>query len=212
MDDKQIITIIGNVGVGKTTALPLVATALNADIIRADEFFQTNPFRDKFLKDIPRWGFTNELYLVHKRLSLIKRSLLQSDKSTVIIDSGLLMSWVYTKSHYLSGKITLDEWIFFQEVFFEWSHFALNTTLLYLTADTSTLLKRITHRKRDFELKQYKRAYLLELEIGLRDLCATFAGKVKNIISLDTTSLNLLSSKKDKAFFSTYIKETIQSA
>lgn len=209
MQDKRLITIIGNVGVGKTTSLPLVAKALDAEIVRADEFFQVNPFRDNFLKDTSRWGFTNELYLVHKRITLIKNAIRESRKETIVIDSGLLMSWVYAKSHYLSGKMTLDEWLFFEDIFREWSSFALHTTLLYLTATPEVLLQRIKKRHRDYEIAIYSQDYIQQLEIGLRDLCANFAQHVEKNVSIDTTMLNLVSSKKDITYFMQEIKKQI---
>ncbi|HEX7042750.1 MAG TPA: deoxynucleoside kinase [Patescibacteria group bacterium] len=206
MEDKRVVTIIGNIGVGKTTSLPLIAKALNADIIRADELFQVNPFRDNFLQNPTRWALTNEIYLLHKRIKFIKDEIKNCKKQTIVIDSGILMSWVYAKSHYLSGKITLDEWLFFEEIFSEWSQFALNTSLFYLHAPKETLLGRIKKRSRDFEIKLYKERYLEELESGLRDFCANFSKKMKNIIHIDTNSLNLSTSQKDKNTFIKSVK------
>jgi deoxyadenosine/deoxycytidine kinase len=205
---KQLVTIIGNVGVGKTTSLPLVAKALNADIIRADELFQVNPFRDHFLKDTPRWGFTSELWLVYQRVQLIKQSIEKSQKDIIVIDSGLIMSWVYAKSHFLTGKMRLDEWLFFEELFKEFSSFSLNTTLLYLSAPVDTLLLRIKKRKRDYEIALYKKEYIQQLELGLRDLCASLSYQFDDIIFFPTEHIgNIVSSSMDKASFVRSIQE-----
>lgn len=199
---KHIITIVGNIGSGKTTALPFVAKALSGDIIAADDLFQTqNPFRDYYLQSIPRWGFTNELWMTHKRVKLIETAISQSKKDYVVIDSGLIMSWVYTKGHALNGTITPEEWNFFNELFTQWSSFALKTTLLYLTAPTDVLWKRIKKRGRDYEQTMYKPTHLEELEIGLQDLTANFAGVFEDIIRLDYTEIgNLTRQKAQKEF------------
>lgn len=199
---KHIITIIGNVGAGKTTTLPFVAQALDADVVEADDLFQTiNPFRDRYLADIKRWGFTNELWMAYKRVNLIKTAVEQSTKENIVIDSGLIMSWVYTKSHFLSGKMDQDEWAFFNELFTQWSKFSLKTTLLYLTAPVDVLLKRIHTRGRDYELLMYKKEYLQQIEVGLKDLITNFAGVFDDTITIDYTEIgNLTKQKAQKEF------------
>ncbi len=201
---KQIITIVGNIGAGKTTSLPFVATALSADLIAADDLFQTiNPFKDAYLSDLKRWAFTNELWMAHKRVNLIKTAIEQSDKDNIVIDSGLIMSWVYTKSHFLAGKMTQDEWNFFNELFTQWSRFSFKTTLLYITAPIDVLMKRIQSRGRDYELKMYKRVYLEQLELGLKDLSTNFAGIFDDIMTIDYTEIgNLTEKKAQKEFIS----------
>lgn len=200
-NSKHLITIIGNIGAGKTTILPFVAKALDADIIEADDLFQTlNPFRDRYLADIKRWGLTNELWMTHKRVNLIKTAVAQSKQENIVIDSGLIMSWVYTKSHFLAGDMSQDEWAFFNELFTQWSKFSLTTTLLYLTAPVDVLLKRIKTRGRDYEVAMYKKEYLAQLELGLKDLMANFAGVFDDTITIDYTEIgNLTKTKAQKA-------------
>ena len=194
---KHTITIIGNIGAGKTITLPFVAQALGAEVVAADDLFQTlNPFRDLYLHNIKRWGFINELWMTHKRVNLIKTAIEQSTKENIVIDSGLIMSWVYTKSHFLTGKMTQEEWTFFNELFTQWSKFSLKTTLIYLTAPIDVLLHRIETRGRDFELELYNAAYLDHLEQGLKDLTANFAGIFDDIITIDHTEIGKLTEKK----------------
>ena len=205
---KHIITIIGNIGAGKTTTLPFVAQALNADIIEADDLFQTlNPFRDRYIADIKRWGLTNELWMAHKRVGLIKNAVEQSQKENIVIDSGLIMSWVYTKSHFLSGQMDTDEWAFFNELFTQWSKFSLKTTLLYLTAPVHVLMKRIQTRGRDYELAMYKKDYLEQLEMGLKDLIANFGGVFDDTITIDYTEIGRLTEEKAQKDFMELVKK-----
>lgn len=205
----RIITIVGNVGAGKTTALPLVAEALNADFVKADEVFQKeNPFREQFLKDLHRWAFASELWLVHRRVTLIKEAIAKSNSETIVIDSGLLMSWAYAKSDFLTGKMTTEEWDFFNKLFTLWSKFAFKTTLLYFTAPYGVLLKRIKKRGRDYEVALYQRTYLEQIDLGLKDLCANFEKVFDAIIMLDHSQIgNIVENKKDKQQFVTLIKK-----
>lgn len=205
---KHIITIIGNIGAGKTTTLPFVAKALDADVIEADDLFQTvNPFRDRYLADIERWGFTNELWMAHKRVALIKSAIEQSSKENIVIDSGLIMSWVYTKSHFITGKMSPDEWAFFNELFTQWSKFSLKTTLLYLTAPVDVLLKRIQQRGRDYELEMYNKEYLEHVEVGLTDLIANFAGVFDDTVTIDYTEIGKLTEEPAQKEFEALVQK-----
>lgn len=201
----RMVTVVGNVGAGKTTALPLVAKALDADFIKADEIFQKeNPFREQFLKDFQRWSFANQLWLVHRRVTLIKEAIAKSNSEIIVIDSGLLMSWVYAKSDFLTGKMTTEEWDFFNKLFTSWSKFAFKTTLLYFTAPYDVLLKRIKKRGRDYEVELYKRTYLEQIDLGLKDLCANFERVFDAIVMLDHSQIgNIAENKKDKKQFVT---------
>lgn len=205
---SRIVTIIGNVGSGKTTSLPFITQALSADFIRADELFQVSPFRDHYLQDMHRWAFANELWLVHKRGDLIQKTLQSSTKSTVVIDSGLFMSWAYTKGHDISQNMTTEEWIFFQEMF---SHLARpmlnNTTIIYLKCPIDICLQRIHRRARDYELKFYTKEYLSLIEKGLEDLCTKFEPMIGKLITIEEREIgNIVSSKKDQKEFSKLIK------
>ena len=201
-EHAHTITIIGNIGSGKTTTLPFVAKALEADVIQADNLFQTtNPFRDRYLDDFKRWGFTNELWMAYHRKGLIASAVEQSDKENIVIDSGMIMSWVYTKSHFLAGNLDKDEWALFNDLFTQWSRFSLKTTLLYLTAPLDVLMKRIKERGRDYELEMYTSSYLEQLEIGLTDLTANFAGVFDAIVTIDYTEIGDLRTKNAQGDF-----------
>lgn len=207
---KHTITLIGNIGAGKTTTLPFVAKALDAEIIEADDLFQTlNPFRDVYLNNLKRWAFTNELWMAHKRVNLMKSAIEQSNKENIVIDSGLIMSWVYTKSHFLTGKMTTEEWAFFNELFTQWSKFSFKTTLIYLTAPIDVLMKRIQTRGRDYELELYTPTYLEQLERGLKDLTANFAGVFNDIITIDYTEIGKLTEEKAQQEFIALVQKKL---
>jgi deoxyadenosine/deoxycytidine kinase len=170
--NTQVITIIGNVGSGKSTALPLISQHLDAHTIEADNLFQTtDPFAQAYLQDMSRWAFTNELWLTTKRVKLIQKEISESEKSIFVIDSGLLMSWVYTYSHFMSGRISDAEWKFYCELYDQHSTEILsNSSVVFLDYSIPTLLRRIQKRGRKYELEYYTEEYLTELQTGLKVL------------------------------------------
>ncbi len=183
---KKIITIIGNIGSGKSTALPLIAKHLDAQTIQADDLFQTSdPFAQPYLQDMGRWAFANELWLTVNRVKLITAELAKSKKKLSIIDSGLLMSWVYTHSHFVAGRISQAEWDFYRELYEDYSSELLaNSAVIFLDYSIPTLLKRITKRGREFELEFYTKQYLEELQEGLESVKAILKKKKITVVTI----------------------------
>jgi deoxyadenosine/deoxycytidine kinase len=165
-----LVTLVGNIGSGKSTAMPILLEALKARPLYADDLFQVDPFAPLYLDDIKRWAFTHELWLTHQRSLLLKEhvKLPENNGTITVIDSGLLMSWVYTYSHFLVKNISLDEWEFYENLYDQFStEVLLETGVVRLKYTVPTLLKRITKRGRDYELKYYTAEYLEQIEMGL---------------------------------------------
>jgi deoxyadenosine/deoxycytidine kinase len=115
---NTIVTVVGNVGSGKSTAVPIIAEAIGANILFADNLFQTtNPFRENFLKNINRWAFTTELWMMVERIKLFNQYITENKNKRTVIDSGLLMSWVYTYGHFVNKIITKEEWQLYETIF-----------------------------------------------------------------------------------------------
>ncbi len=189
MKKQNIITIIGNIGAGKTSATPIIAQALDAYAVDADNLFQTSdPFRDGYLKDRNRWVFTNELWLVFERAKILQRELTQTKHKVVVIDSGLLMSWVYGYSHWLKQTMTQEEWNFFIELYdFFTSQLIDNMTVISLHYPIETLLDRIKQRGREFELTYYDQSYLNQIEEGIEALEIRLKSQGVRVIRVDET-------------------------
>lgn len=168
MTFPKYLTIIGNVASGKSTAMPILLDALDAQPLYADDLFQTvDPFREVYLNDLKRWAFTNELWLTYERAKMINEHGSDSEK-LVIVDSGLLMSWVYTYSHLLVKNISLEEWEFYEKLYDEFANgYIVNSCVIRLKYSMETLMQRLKKRGRDYELEFYTREYLEQLEDGL---------------------------------------------
>jgi deoxyadenosine/deoxycytidine kinase len=136
---------------------------------RRQTFSTIDPFAKPYLKDIRRWAFTNELWLTVERAKLIAQQA-NPDVFTVV-DSGLLISWMYVFSHRRAKNITLKEWQFIRELY---DHFAENfmskTLVVCLRYPLPTLMERIKKRGRPFELEYYTPEYIGNLNKGLIEL------------------------------------------
>lgn len=193
MSQLSLLTLVGNIGSGKSTALPLLVKEFEAKPVYADDLFQsTDPFAQLYLQDTPRWAFTNELWLTHQRSLIIKSHLenTENHNSLSIIDSGLLMSWVYTHSHLLVKNITLDEWEFYEQLYDQFSSDILTQTgVVRLRYSIDTLLSRIKKRGRDYELEFYTREYLEQIELGLDALEKKLTTQGVPFVSIDESEI-----------------------
>ena len=182
----RIVTVVGNVGAGKSSAIGVIADVLHGKTILADDLFQTtDPFRECFLNDEPRWALANELWLTKERMKILKQAMMTNTGKWLVVDSGLLMSWVYTHSHYLVGKITKEEWELYSDIFDSMAQQAfINSAVIYLDYSIETLLYRIKLRGRDYELKFYTEAYLRQLQAGLKALIYQLEKKQVKVIKI----------------------------
>lgn len=171
------ITVIGPISSGKTTVSQLLARALDLPLLDAD-LFETNPFLPSYIEDNARWSFATELFFTLariKKLSCLPRLL---KKSSVIVDSGLIMSHaVYTKNHLVQGTMSASEWEFFSQIVADVSR-SLPTTdiVLYVKASPTTQLARIKSRGRSFEA-----GYTLDYLQNITDRLSEYAESLANV-------------------------------
>lgn len=198
MKQSKMITIIGNIGSGKTTLTPLIAKILKAREVMADNLFQTiDPFRELYLNDLKRWALANELWLTLERVILVKKYLKKYEGKKLVVDSGLLMSWAYTYGHFLAGTMTPEEWQLYRRLF---DKIAINlfasSLVIDLRCSVPTLMKRIKKRGRGFELKYYNVTYLQQIDNGLEKLKEKLQRKKIKVISLTEEDVKLDNSGK----------------
>jgi deoxyadenosine/deoxycytidine kinase len=194
----KVVTVIGNIGSGKTTVTPVIARAIKAKRVDADDLFQTvDPFREMYLKDIKRWALANELWLTLERVILIKKYFRERRDKRLVIDSGLLMSWAYTYGHFLAGTMTPEEWRLYRRLF---DKIAINlfssSLVVYLECPVTTLMKRIKKRGRQFELEYYNPTYLQQIDNGLEKLKEKLQRKKIKVVSLTEDEVKMDNSGK----------------
>jgi len=157
---NKVITVIGPIASGKTTASKIIAQSLKLSLLDAD-LFEENPFLPNYIKDTPRWSFATELFFTIKRIKKLEVLPKMLKSSSVVVDSGLIMSHqIYTKNHLVQGTMTAAEWDFFSEIIGDYEKLLPPVNVVVeLKAKPKTQKKRIKERGRSFE-KHYTLEYL----------------------------------------------------
>lgn len=194
------VTVIGPISSGKTTASQFLARELKLPLLDTD-LFETNPFLKDYIKDIPRWAFTTELFFTLARLKKLKTIKQMLTKSSVIVDSGYIMSHqVYTKNHLVQGTMTSAEWDFFTQIIKDYqSEIPSPNIIIYLTCSPRVQLARIKARGRQFE-EGYTLSYLQSITDRLSQYCESLANTTEtSLLTFDSEQYDLtqLSGQKE---------------
>lgn len=146
MRNLNYIAIEGPIGVGKTSLAKLLSKRLSAKLIL--EKFEDNPFLSEFYDDPARFAFQTQLFF------LLQRYQQQQDIRQVDMFHNLLISdYMFIKDR-LFASLNLDdkEMNLYDSIANMMERNVINPDLIiYLQADTSTLMKNIDKRGRDFE-------------------------------------------------------------
>ena len=146
MRNLNYVAIEGSIGVGKTSLAKLLSDKLGAKLIL--EKFEDNPFLSEFYDDPERFAFQTQLFF------LLQRYQQQQELRQVDMFHNLLISdYMFIKDR-LFASLNLDEkeMSLYDSIANMLERNIINPDLIiYLQADTNTLMKNIAKRGRDFE-------------------------------------------------------------
>lgn len=158
------ISIEGVIGVGKTTLARLLQPAFEANVLL--EVFEENPFLSNFYADRALYAFQTQIFF------LLSRYNQQKNAVPLLLDSGkhLISDYTFAKDS-LFARINMkgDELEMYYRV-----HEALAEKIptpdlvVYLQADTNTLMQRIALRDRPYE-RTMERSYITDLNEAYDD-------------------------------------------
>ena len=139
--------IEGVIGVGKTTLARMLQSAFNAELVL--EVFEENPFLSNFYSDRARYAFQTQIFFLLSRYHQQRRNIndrLEMDK-TMISDYTFEKDALFARIN-LKGD-ELDMYYNVQQALAE----KINppNLVVYLRADTDTLMNRIAQRDRPYE-------------------------------------------------------------
>ncbi len=203
----KTITIIGNVGSGKTTLAKILAEKLPGVLIDADPY-TTNPFLPLYAENHARWALATELFFTLSRATHLTAELKKYKSQTKIIDSGLLMGIeVYAKHHRKAGTMTRGEWSLFMKLTKDSinSKLIYSDLVIYCRCNINTCMERIESRGRKFEA-HHSRKYLKNLETNLKVLIHKLKRLGIPTLDLDMTTFDPRIPKNIKLLFSEICK------
>ena len=163
MINNPFIGIAGNIGVGKTTFVDIVAKYFGWKPYY--ESVADNPYLDDFYRDMQRWSFNLQIYFLHHRFA--DQVDIKSTNCGVIQDRTIYEDVeIFARNLYEMNFMTDRDWKTYKGLFSNMTQFLRKPDLIiYLRASTKTLLSRINNRNRDCE-RSISSEYLHSLNIS----------------------------------------------
>ncbi|MGY8780986.1 MAG: deoxynucleoside kinase [Fidelibacterota bacterium] len=146
MRNLYYVAIEGSIGVGKTSLANLISERLGAKLVL--ESFEDNPFLSDFYEDPERFAFQTQLWF------LLQRYQQQQDLRQVDMFHNLIITdYMFVKDRlFASLNLKEKEMSLYDTVANMMERNVIHPDLvIFLQADTDTLMRNIARRGRDFE-------------------------------------------------------------
>lgn len=206
----SFVTVEGVIGVGKSTVTSLLATALDAETMY--EIVEENPFLKDFYRDRNAWALQTETFFLLNRLKQLEdvERMLMAGRS-VVADYNLFKNRIFA-SLTLAGR-KHDKYVQIYDTIA--ADLPRADLILYLTADTDTIMRRIRHRDRPFE-RNMDRGYIESLSRVYEQTLGNLheAERVLHgaqILQVDTSDLDFAASPQDRAYLIDLVRSTLAS-
>jgi deoxyadenosine/deoxycytidine kinase len=147
---RKFIIVAGNIGVGKSTLVTLLSRKLGWA-----PFFEPvveNPYLTDFYQDMNAWGFQSQVFFLAQRL-LLHQQVLRCPQPVIMDRSIYEDAEIFAGNLHRQGKISPRDFDTYATLYRALVDFLPPPDLLiYLRASVDTLLTRIHHRNRPYEL------------------------------------------------------------
>ncbi|MGD8813144.1 MAG: deoxynucleoside kinase [Anaerolineales bacterium] len=147
---KKWIAVAGNIGVGKSSLVNLLASNL-----MWKPFFEPqeeNPYLADFYRDMSSWGFHSQIFFLTRRLR-IHRELVEHPTCAIQDRSVYEDAEIFAHNLYLQQCISDRDYQSYRDLYRVLTEFLPPPDLVvYLRASVDTLLHRIAQRGREYEL------------------------------------------------------------
>lgn len=190
MENYPYIVVEGNIGVGKTSLVNLLADELNAHCFY--EEFSDNPFLPKFYENPEKHAFPLELSFLAERYHQLKKELITGD----LFHQNIISDYCFFKSLIFAEiNLSQDEFLLYKNLFQIIHHRLPKPDLLiYLYADVNRLQVNIAKRGRVYE-QQISNEYLAQIHQGYMNVF--LQEKSFPILLIDASDLDFVARKND---------------
>jgi deoxyadenosine/deoxycytidine kinase len=187
--DRFYIAIEGVIGVGKTTLARLAQERLRAELLL--EVFEANPFLSSFYEDRARYAFQTQIFFLLSRYRQQHEVIPQT-----VQRRALVSDYTFAKDRLFAHlNLAGDELHMYERVHAILArNIPLPDLVVYLRADTDTLMQRIASRDRSYE-RNMSRQYIDDLRQAYETFFAGYAECP--VLRVDTRPLNIVSRSED---------------
>jgi deoxyguanosine kinase len=195
--DIRYIAIEGVIGVGKSTLARLLGQRMNARTLL--EEVEENPFLHEFYEDRERYAFQTQMHFLFSRFQQ-QRELMQTD----LFVERVVSDYLFQKDKIFANLNLSDRELALYEIIVRHLEMEIPRpdVVVYLQANTDTLLRRIRSRGRPFE-KEMSRDYLKDLNDAYNTFFFHYTDAPLLVVSTD--SIDFVRNSEDLEDLSTRI-------
>jgi deoxyadenosine/deoxycytidine kinase len=179
------ITIAGNIGVGKSTLVMLLAKKLGWEPVM--EVVTENPYLADFYQDMNRWSFHSQVFFLVRRLQQ-HHDLLQQANPILQDRSVYEDAEIFARNLYHQQHLSERDWECYFDLYQTLTRMLRPPDLvIYLRASVPILRRRILQRGREYE-QNIAEDYLLDLNQLYDNWAERF--KLSPVLIVDTNNLD----------------------
>ena len=192
--DKYFLAVAGNIGSGKSSLTRLLSAHFGW--VPYFESVEDNPYLGDFYADMKRWSFNLQVYFLSNRFRSHKS--ITEGPASVILDRAIYEdAEIFARNLFDIGKMErrdYENYVALYEVMTE--YLRAPDLLIYLRANTDTLVRQIAQRGRDFE-KSIRRDYLEQLNAHYEAWITRYA--LGPVLVVESDTLDFVIKKEDFA-------------
>lgn len=188
MNYHPFIAVEGVIGVGKTTLVRLMQPAIGAQLLL--EEFEENPFLADFYADRERYAFQAQIFFLLSRYRQLQAVPAMHWQNPLISDYTFMKDRLFAHLNLRGDELAVYERVYRALA----ENIPLPDLVVYLRADTDTLMERIAVRDRPYE-RDMDRDYIEALNRAYAGFFTAY--RDSPILAIDTDDLNFVANPDD---------------
>lgn len=205
---NYIISIAGNIGVGKTTLAERLAEKFGWKVYY--ESVINNPYLDDFYQDMNRWSFNLQIYFLSHRFRTL-REMVDKKENTVQDRTIYEDVEIFAKSLYEQGFMGERDYKTYRDLFYDMiPYIPAPDVIIYLKASPEVLLGRIKKRGRGFE-KTISNEYINYLNNSYENWIENAKNDL-NIVEIESDNIDYVKGEEELNELVQIIKKYLPSA